>query len=483
MDEMKTVCLPLWGSLLAMALFSACAPTGPPATSLRQFGSPEGRLVEVRLAALPDGDLLMAGSFVGSVTIATESLISRGDGDLFLARFDPAGGLRYLTQAGGAGQDRLYALTTDDAGGAWIAGCYVGAASFGRPPREVGGGGWLNAFVARYHPDGALAWVATPHSDGRDEAIALVALPDGDIATGGYFSDTILLASGEPPQTMLSAHSSSAAFLARYAAGGSLVWARADGGERGEKVVYDLASLPGGDILSVGAFKEPIVVGRGEENEIHLKAAGVTDALLMRVSPEGRLVWARGDGGTRWDEADRVVARPDGVFFVAGVSYGEPVFGAGQPGEVALEYAGLSDVFLACYDQHGVVRWARPIGGPGDAAALDLALLPDGSVLLAGEFDQWQTLARGNGTLLKQTAREGLDFFLARYDVDGNLLGAWSSAAQGDEHIGSLAVVGNTIHAAGGFTREIRFGEERLTAHGDHDAFIATFDLDTLDSR
>jgi len=424
--------------------------------------------------------VLLAASFRGRIDFASHTLFSGGDRDLCLARFDRDGLLRYLDQAGGRDSDRLFALVVNASGDASLAGRYIKSASFGDPPRDVVGGGWRDAYVARYEANGALRWIVTPYSEGRDEATALLGLPDGDLIAGGCFSSTILFAPGRPEQTMLEAQGSSAASLARYKGDGTLAWAEAAGGPRGEAVFYDLARLPGGDILAVGAFKDAITLGAGQPGLMDLKPTGVTDALLARFTPAGRLVWARGDGGQLWDEADRVVVRPDGTCLVAGVAWGEAVFGLGQPRETVLPHDALSDVFLACYDAMGTVRWARHLGGSGDATPRALALLPDGSVLLAGDFDHTQTVPRGDGTFLTQEARGKSDFFLVRFDGDGNLLGAWQSGADGDERIDSLAVLRRTVYAVGDFSQDLAFGKEHLKARGKFDTFIAVFDADTL---
>ena len=62
---------------------------------------------KTRLAADPDGNIIMAGGFVDTAYFDAQALISNGGTDLFIASYDPSGGLQWLISEGGTNYERV----------------------------------------------------------------------------------------------------------------------------------------------------------------------------------------------------------------------------------------------------------------------------------------------------------------------------------------------------------------------------------------
>jgi hypothetical protein len=76
------------------------------------------------------GNTSVAGYFNGTNTFDATNLVSIGDLDIFIARFDPAGNFTWAKQAGSPGADSGRALTLDAAGNVYVTGLFAGNASF-----------------------------------------------------------------------------------------------------------------------------------------------------------------------------------------------------------------------------------------------------------------------------------------------------------------------------------------------------------------
>src|SRR5205823_3741428 len=134
---------------------------------------------------------------------------------------------------------------------------------------------WM--YVARYKADGTLAWAKTA-SGGQNGATSVASLADGGVLVAGTLTgnqSTTIFGAAEPNQTALPnlRDSDPTTFLARYAADGSLVWARASAVETWPMKV---AVLPDGSFLVTGVFGDPYApatsvttstFGAGEPNE------------------------------------------------------------------------------------------------------------------------------------------------------------------------------------------------------------------------
>ncbi len=99
----------------------------------RRLGGP---LVEQGLALAADrtGNVLLVGTFKGTVDFGTGALTSAGTkgwSDAFAAKYSPAGTPLWAKAIGGAGDDSGYAVAVDPSGNAVVAGSFQGTVDFG----------------------------------------------------------------------------------------------------------------------------------------------------------------------------------------------------------------------------------------------------------------------------------------------------------------------------------------------------------------
>jgi hypothetical protein len=105
-------------------------------------------LVATDLAVDSLGSSFVAGFFTGSAWFGPSHLVSKGLGDVFVARFSPAGVRASATAAGGAADDRGFGVAVDKSGHACVVGWFEGGPhAFGQAQLTSAGG--TDAFVWR----------------------------------------------------------------------------------------------------------------------------------------------------------------------------------------------------------------------------------------------------------------------------------------------------------------------------------------------
>ena len=148
--------------------------------------------------------------------------------------------------------------------------------------------------------------------------------------------------------------------------------------------------------------------------------AATVDPLAGNVSfaSSGRL-WARGlQAPSTSNGLPAVAVAEDGSIVIAmTISYFEA-----PPGEYEVDVGGgpepvggSYDGVVARYDASGAFQWSRLLASVGDEGIGDVAVTPDGAILVSGMYGDGADLGRGS-----EPAADERDIFLARYRSDGS---------------------------------------------------------------
>jgi uncharacterized delta-60 repeat protein len=344
--------------------------------------------------------------------------------------------------------------------------------------------GSQDIFIARYNPDGTLAWAKSAGGASCEQGNGATALLGNSTVVTGYFNQSITFGLGEPNQTILTSAGIDDIFIARYNPDGTLVWAKCAGGVDHDKGC-GITALSDNSTIVTGCFNGSAIFGPGEPNETVLTSAGYEDIFLARYNPDSTLAWAKSAGGISDDCGNAITVLSDNSIVVTG-EFGYPdggsaIFGPGEPNQTVLISAGGSDIFIASYNPDGTLAWAICAGGEDSEAGYGITTLSDNSTVVTGWFIESATFGPGepNQTVLTPTGE--LDIFVARYNPDGTL--AWAKSAQGESAYYSCGITtlsDDTTVLTGDFSGSTTFGPDEineiiLTAAGDQDLFIARF--------
>lgn len=109
----------------------------------------QGPAIDYGLGVATDGrgNSYLTGEFTADFQLGGETMHSRGGVDIYVAKFDEQGTLRWITQAGGATGDNAYTLARNAKHGIVIGGSFSGTAKFG--DSEITSGGATDLYVAK----------------------------------------------------------------------------------------------------------------------------------------------------------------------------------------------------------------------------------------------------------------------------------------------------------------------------------------------
>ncbi len=199
------------------------------------------------------GNVYLTGLFSGTVTVGGQSITSRGNTDIFLAKYNPAGALLWFRQAGGHSADEGDAVAVDNAGNVYVAGLFGDTGTFGET--NIVGQANVNIFVAKYDSGGNLAWTRRAGGTSNCRALALAVDGNGNAFLSGSFQGTATFGQPgvEPLATNLVSSGQSDIFIAKYNTSGLVQWARGAGGsadDQGQGIAVDGA----GNVYVTGYF-------------------------------------------------------------------------------------------------------------------------------------------------------------------------------------------------------------------------------------
>ena len=359
------------------------------------------------------GNSYISGSFQGTGTFGTTTLISNGGLDIYLAKYDPSGNVVWVRQIGGTGDDQGYGIARDAQGRIYLAGYFVGTVSFGGI--SLNAVGQRDMFVAQFDTDGNILWAKRAGGAGSvvlAQAIAVDAV--GNSYLTGYFTpqdrstaivsvtfgNVILTTRGGGPDI----------FVAKYDTSGNCLWVR-QGGDSGGDQGAGIAVDGSGNVYVTGSFY------------LSAKFEGVTlssgnyEFFVAKYDTSGGLSWAKGGGGPYEERGFGIVVDQAGNSFVTGY-----VVGDGNP-------AG-GDLFVAKYDPAGIQVWQQKYGGAGYDDGTAITLDGGGNIYIAGDLNR-NVVAPGSVNFggINLSIAGNADIVIAKLDGGGNVV--WAKSAGG----------------------------------------------------
>ncbi len=202
----------------------------------------------------PAGNSYITGFFGSTATFGTTTLVSAGQFDVFVAKFDPSGTAVWASKAGGNQPDYGEGITVDGSGNVYITGNFYGTASFGSginltenfPAPNVFYG---DVFVAKYNATGAIQWAKKAGSQNADVGLELGVDSYGYLYVVGQFNVSMTFSGGPT----ISSSGFFDAFFAKYDGLGNVKWAKKVGSTNDDGAV-SLVNDNMGNCIVAGYF-------------------------------------------------------------------------------------------------------------------------------------------------------------------------------------------------------------------------------------
>ncbi|GAB3163440.1 SBBP repeat-containing protein [Telluribacter humicola] len=283
------------------------------------------------IAVDKSGNPYITGSFRETTTFGSTSFTSRGENDVFVAKYSSNGEVLWAQQAGGASYDGGNSIAIDDSGNAYIIGDYDLDAIFGTfTLTSVISRISIDQFIAKYSSTGEVLW-ARRGSIGYGTGIAV------DRSGNIYATGSVYIGAFNPEID-----------LVKYNTNGDVQWSRFLGAMGLNETGADIAVDNSGNVYVIGKT-ESSQIGIVERtstglvgvtiNQVHY---GGDDIFVAKLDGNGDVQWTRSAGGAGNDYGLGIAVDEHGTAYSTGSFEGTATFGT-----TTLTSGGEGDIFLA----------------------------------------------------------------------------------------------------------------------------------------
>lgn len=400
------------------------------------------------------GNTFVTGSFQDTAYFGTTTLISNGDYDIFLAKYDTSGILSWARKAGGPSEDKGHAITVDDSGNTYITGHFEQTVAFGN--NSLTSKGNHDIFVAKFDPAGNLRWAnqAGGNIEDRGHGIAVDAL--GNVYVTGLVRDRATFGNDT-----ITSNGEFDIFIAKYDASGKILWTQHAGGLLFDEG-YDIAVDAVGNAYLTGEFQGGATFGNTS-----LSSRGADDVFVAKYDSAGNLRWAKKAGDIDSERGTSIAIDTLGNTYLTGW-FESTAFFSGD----TLISQGSEDIFIAKYDTLGNLSWVEQAGGQDTDEGYGIAVDDSGHTYITGRFYDQATF--GSDTL---TSGGFSDLFVAKYDTAGEVL--WTQQASSGSWVEGASIAlgpAGKVYVTGSNTGSSDFGSITLQTLGSSDMLVAQLD-------
>ena len=423
-----------------------------------------------------EGNVYITGTFQGStITFGTHVLQNTSEGflDFFVVKYDPQGNVIWAVSDGGTKDDYAYGICVDPVGNVFITGYFnsptlaFGATTLVNTSTSVNA---PDVLLAKYDPSGIALWgksgeaeVAYAYGIGSDASgnVYITGNFQSSITFGTYTFETLLQYSYEM-------------FLVKYDNDGNVLWANQMGGHANN----------GAQALHVDSIGNTYITGWfinsanfGSTSLVSTNNA-YQEIFVAKFDINGNNIWANYAAVPyigNYASGTGITADQIGNVYITGYFQYSLSFGNDTLGN-----AGNRGLFLAKYDSEGNPQWGRSPGGTGNDFGNGVCTDSFGNVIVTGYFAS-SFLNFGGFPVINSNVGYN-DAFIARYDPDGNALGALGIGGADHEYGMAVATSPNgDIYSTGYFgSYALNFSGTVLTNSGSYDTYLAKLSRDGL---
>jgi hypothetical protein len=243
--------------------------------------------------------------FRNTVDFGPATVISSGDSDAFIAKFNSAGTGQFASGFGLAQKDYFWDVTSDSSNNIYATGEMIGSI-------DLGGGaisaiGARDIFVGKYGPTGTHTWSIVIGGTGEEYTRDLAVNSVGDVVIVGTSQGTFNVGGiGHTNQ------GGKDIILIKVNADSTIAWAKAFG-SIGEDVATDVEFDNDGNIVMTASFSGTLNVGGS-----NLISNGSNDFLVAKYDTSGNHIFSKSFGGVGSDAISSLKIDAENNIILAG---------------------------------------------------------------------------------------------------------------------------------------------------------------------
>lgn len=311
--------------------------------------------------------------------------------DYWLVKLGADGNLEWQKTYGGSKDDQGQQVIQTSDGGYAITGYAMSDDGDGSNNE-----GFHDNWILRLDASGNILWEKSFGFSGHDHSYDLVETADGGFFFSGFLDVTSSNGEGSTDKRSLTAHGVGEFWGTKIDANGNLEWRKFFGGTNNDRSFGVVNAHDGGYVLA----------GSSESDDFDIsQPKGSYDFWVVKVDKNGSLEWESSFGGTGIDQAQDILATPDGGYVIVGNTFSSDTQVANNNGQ--------SDVWLIKIDDNGALIWQKNFGGAGFDAAHSVRPTSNGGLLICGNSKSF------DGDVSENFGEN--DIWIFKTDVSGEL--------------------------------------------------------------
>ncbi|WP_207220062.1 Ig-like domain repeat protein, partial [Emticicia agri] len=372
--------------------------------------------------AITGNDIYITGSFRETMNFNNPSaggsneIISAGDEDSFVAKYDSDGNFAWARR-GGASSGSIIPYGVSASGtGVYMAGVFTGTVNFNTPSatgtNEIVCVGVTDIFIVKYNSSGVLQWLKRAGGTEADNLSGIVATDTDLYITGTFAGTPNFNTPSDSGSNTITATSSVDSYIAKYNLSGDIQWIR-----RADGTLITAITTTGTDLYITGANTGTAHFYTASNTVAGEIPADGGDIFIGKYNNAGDILWLKRAGGnTNWDIAYGITTSGTNVYITGKFQETANFNTPSTSGSNEVTSAGADDAFIAKYHSSGNFIWAKRAGGNSYDLSKNIALSGNNLYIVGqffGSMDFNNPSATGANELI---ATSGYNNFLVKYD-------------------------------------------------------------------
>ncbi|NVO02890.1 MAG: SBBP repeat-containing protein [Bacteroidetes bacterium] len=380
----------------------------------------------ISIALDNSGNIFITGYFNDTVdfnpSLATTNLISAGQSDIFIAKYNGAGNYIWAKSFGDSFSDQSNSVSIDNLGNVLFTGGFSGAVDFdaGLDTSNLSSLGGASVFIAKYDNAGNYLWAKS--IDGNSGVIGCSITTDalGNVfTTGNYSTYGYGPVDFDPGVGVYNLYSSSgtSSFILKLNSNGNFEWAKGFGcGYVGTSIKIDEA----GNVYSAGDIGPcPLYLNNEfqKPKSENTQNSFFPDWYIQKLDAFGNTLWYKEITSDSYPiYSQRIAIFPDlfGNLFVTGTLNNINDFNPNSTPALIIPFGG-TDIFLAKYDVAGNYLWVKDLGGANDEGGNSIFVDSLNNLYITGYYNDTAGFNPPDASA-QLTSVGNSDVFIAKYN-------------------------------------------------------------------
>ena len=354
------------------------------------------------------GNIYVTGIFFGTTDFdpgpGVSNLISAGDDDIFICKFDNSGNFTWAKRFGGPTNEFCNSIRLDAAGNIYINGYFENTADFDPGPGvfNLVSAGATDIFVCKLNSDGNLQWAKQTGGPSADVAFDIDLDDQNNVYSTGFFFATVDFDPGSGVFDLTS-DASGDGYILKLNSSGSFITASKMGGNsrvRCSSLKFDKT----GHVYVTGHFDGQADFDPGIGTFLlNSPVVDDDDIFIGKYDLNLNLVWVKQVGGPSFQKIFDIETDDAGNIYTTGHYNGTADFDPG-PAEKKLTASGDPDIFVLKMDPAGEFVWVAQATGTFFGSGYSIKLDKANNIYVGGTFEGTKDFDPGPEELKRTSA-------------------------------------------------------------------------------